>query len=146
MKRRLFIITNTLFPLSFSVFIYLFFRRTPILTYLETNFYKFNILRDKVYIHLSNDNVFFYFIKYYLTDFLWAYVIGFILTINCEFRRLYVVIIIIIVFEIFQLIGILSGTFDILDILFEVFAIIISYVANVKFRFHYFINEKKYIY
>lgn len=134
MKFKIIIFLNITIPLIFGLLFYLMFRNNIIILSYFNRIYKieFNSIRT-----IANNVYLPNFLKYSLTDAFWMYSLSFLLFYiwrdnNCLQKKITIFnILIAITFEILQLIHIISGTFDLIDILMMVIAIAISkYMFN----------------
>lgn len=122
MKRKIMaFFTNIFLPLAVGLCVYLFFRKG---TYINSIFgieydYKFN-------------SIFGVFVKSWLCDILWAYALTHSLyfALHAFEHRVLISVVISICFatvcELLQLLPAVSGTFDILDIIFQIAAVLLA--------------------
>lgn len=125
-KIRINIALNVVLPLAAGFFIYVFFKHGTLINH---------YLKYESDIYLSGNAG--KFVICWLTDILWSYSLAFLLNVfSCTFNNRWPVILLntafIIVIELMQRIGIIHGTFDWLDIIFELIAMI---VANIKYYY-----------
>ena len=125
-KKFTFYLLNIGIPLVLGLGIYLFCYRTTYINSVFTQVFGFSLP------YIYYDNAFHRFITCWACDILWAYALTFSLypcfkvfkrplIITCVTSSIFAVII-----ELLQINGIMNGTFDILDIVFEIVAIILA--------------------
>lgn len=119
MKKLEFYLTNIFLSLFVGLIIYVFLRP-------ETYISDFVSTRVKTFC-IDKEIVFFQFFKYYFVDALWAYAMTFSLAIFIDEKISCVIsICVCIVWELFQLFSIVNGTFDFVDIIMYLAAVIIA--------------------
>lgn len=98
-----------------------------------------NIIGVKIHLNANRGSFIWDFIRFYLLDMLWAYALVFALffTMDNNTARLLVIFLLTLSFscmmEILQLISIVNGTFDIMDIVVMLFAEIIAVFVIKRF-------------
>lgn len=127
-QNNLFFMLNIMIPILMGIFIYLFY--SP-----NTIFVKF--VNTYINIIIFDRNVFIDILRNYFCDFCWSYSLAF--TISFIYKdsfslttSILVPISVGIMLEILQLTKIISGTYDILDIISELLACIICYLILVN--------------
>lgn len=129
MKRKfLRYFVNIFLPLSVGLCVYLFFRKG---TYINSIF--------GIEFNYKLNSIFGVFVKSWLCDILWAYALTHSLyfTLHIFEHRILISAIISICFatalEVLQLLGCVAGTFDVLDIIFQIAAVLVA-AALIKRR------------
>lgn len=119
MKKLRFYLINVLFSLFCGLFIYIFFRRG---TYIN------DFVNRICHIHVvEKETVIIHFLKYYFVDALWAYAMTFFLAIFVNEKVCFLTSsCVCILWELFQLFSIVKGTFDWIDIIMYLTAVIIA--------------------
>lgn len=119
MKRKVFALINIIVSLVIGCIIYLTVRDSLILLKLELTVPCFRAFRKLVRICYIPKSILGKFLVYNLTDFLWAYAIGW--TISHSHRKPQIIIasISILALEFAQKFCFVTGTFDVLDIIVE---------------------------
>lgn len=119
---------NIFIPLAIGLCIYLFFHNTTIINIFVNTFFVIKPL------NCNGQNFFIYFLKCWACDILWAYSLFFALFYILKpfksrimFAAMLSIFLSIFV-EILQYIQIINGTFDILDITFEITVIIFAVI------------------
>lgn len=130
---------NIVFPLLVGgVFYYLFCPDVVVVEKIDTT------LKIKYHIKISNTNLIIRFFRFYLLDALWAYALT-----NCLFvilgntlvalkESITISILMSIAMELAQLFHVAAGTFDVCDIIVEIFAIFIASIIII----HHLKGEK----
>ncbi len=135
-KHRIILLLNIIIPLIFGLVIYLLLKPN---TYISELIYSlFNIRFDY---YISNKGIIRIFIYNYLCDILWAYALTFTVYyfVN-SFTHKYLLTLFItnmfcVLIELLQYFGIVSGTFDIFDILLECVSSALA-LMYILFLFH----------
>lgn len=121
-----FLIINTVLAIAVGLFLYLVFRPNSFISILFYRFFSTEPLLS------LNTSAFPFFIRYYAGDFLWAYALSMtcILILGHNNKTLVFVIALCVLFEIiiecFQKGHVFPGTFDVIDILVEAIATLLS--------------------
>lgn len=132
---RISYILCALISLSLGVLIYLVFRRETYLHILlpEIIDLNFEYLRE-----VTKESEFVSFLKYYFVDFLWGLSLSFSLLSVVNFKKISRVLFVSVVsvlwgilWEISQLTSLTKGTFDYLDILMYILAVIVAALINI---------------
>lgn len=127
-RKKLFLFANTIIPLLIGLSIYMFCYKNTYINIAFDNFFGFSLP------YFYFDNAFHHFITCWACDIMWAYSLTFALffcfknfsnslVISGSLSVLFAVII-----EFSQFIDLISGTFDILDIILEISAILLAVI------------------
>lgn len=127
-RKNLFLFANITIPLFIGLVIYLFFYKSTYINTVFENIFEFSL----PYLYFNNS--FHRFLTCWACDILWAYALTFSLFLCFKnFRKTILItsvlsILFAVSIEILQVIDVVNGTFDILDIIFEISAIFIAVI------------------
>lgn len=126
-KYQVFFILNISIPLLLGLVIYFFLKPDTYVIKWIFSFFNFNFTYS-----ISHNNLIVKFIYCYLCDILWAYALTFAVYYFSDFftHKYFIAMLITIVFcvliEFLQFFDIITGAFDVLDILFEIIANVLA--------------------
>lgn len=134
MKKTLFWVAVIVAPLVVGLVVYLLFRPTAIVS--QAIYGIFNITPPCI---KTPNNLFWILIKYYFCDLLWAFSLTALVKLILGKGKLQSIIALLIgisgglFVELFQLWGLIPGTFDVLDLLVETIGTILSLIITITY-------------
>lgn len=135
-KGYMFAVLNALFPLVLGLFVYLFIQK-------DTQIWRFfNMLFGVSFEAIVWDGFTYTFVVCWLCDILWSYALVFSLWLalrsykNAVFISVLLAFVMGVAFELLQLFGIISGTFDLYDIILELIAAVLAAIIIKRRKTH----------